>query len=169
MVLEVAAIVALVFTAISLYSKWRERRPNLRVSPNIEVRPLPITSDGQGGFADKNTVALCIYLSNPSEKPVHVSSVYLKPRKAKMIQLDQFHALAQGLFPPFTIEPLRGYTFVVWGEKLAKLLGENGLDGNLQAEVVVQDEVNKQYKSKPLRFAVHQLRDQEFVQEESGG
>jgi hypothetical protein len=122
-----------------------------------------------GGVTDVNTVALCVYMSNPGEKPVYISGVYLKLQKGPIFQLDDFHAIYDGLFRPFSIEPLRGYTFTIWGEKLAKLLQENKIDGNLQAKIIVRDEVNKQYKSKPLRFSVSQLTDKAVPQKKDVG
>jgi len=169
MLSEITPIIALILSVISLIWQWRDKRTNLRVRPQIEIKPLPIVSDGQGGFEKKNTVALCIYLTNPSEKAVHISGVYIKPRKSHMIQLDEFPGLDQGLFQPFTIEPLRGRTFTVWGEKLAKLLQDKGFIGVIQANVIAQDEVNRQYKSRLIRFTVNQLRNQIGIQEKNGG
>jgi hypothetical protein len=166
---DITAALAIILSVISLVWQWREKRPDLRVSPQIETKPLPIASDGMGGFANVNTVALCIYLTNPGEKPVYVSGVYLKLQKSQTFQLDDFHALYDGLFRPFSIEPLRGYTFNIWGEKLAKLLQENGINGNLKAKIIVRDEVNKQYKSKSLRFSVSQLRDKTVTQKKDVG
>jgi hypothetical protein len=148
MVSDIAAIVALILSSISLILQWRVNRPDLRVDPQIEIKPLPINPNGQGGFEKITTFALCIYLMNPSEKPIHISGVFIKTHKSHLIQLDENLDLYQFSFMPFTIEPLRSRTFTVLGEKLTLLLQQDGIIGTVRANVIVQDEVKKQYKSK---------------------
>ena len=165
MLSDIIAIIALILSITSLYWQWREKRPHLKVTPSIEVKSLSIGSNGQGGFAQKDTVAFCVYLANPSEKPVHVTAVHLYPQKGKEIPLGEFDALYQRLFRPFTIEPLRGHTFTVWGQTLVKALQESGFNDTVEARVIVKDEVNKQYKSKSIRFSINQLRESQSSHE----
>ncbi|MFN8597170.1 MAG: hypothetical protein U0559_13435 [Anaerolineae bacterium] len=167
MLSDIIAGIALILSIISLYLQWKDKQPHLRISPSVEIKPLPIVRDQTGGFSSRDTLVLTVYLANSSEKTVHVTGIYLSLPKGKLLQLDSYPGLEQGRFSPFSVEPFRGYAFTVWGKKVAKILHENSINGNVQAKIMVQDEMQKIYTSRKLRFSIQQLVDNNLPSENS--
>lgn len=139
---EITAWLGLLFSLIALYWQWNDKRPRLNISPRVVLRPMPSLSN------NKDAIVLSIYLSNPGEKPVHVNEVRLVPNKGQEFQIFEYNAMYKNLSKPFTIDPLRGYDFLVDGQQLAHTLKAKGYLGEISVTIKVYDELNRQYKIK---------------------
>lgn len=149
---DLIAAIAIILSIISLYLQLRDKRPRLDVRPRIQVREFPSSHS-----VNKSAPALAVYLSNPSEKPIHIKNIWLIPRTGQKIQIFEFHTIYPKFSRPFTIDPLRGRDFLVLGQEIADDLTQLGYKEKVQATIVVHDETNRQYKSKRIRFSIAQL------------
>jgi hypothetical protein len=152
------ATVALLLSVLNLYLQWKEKKPLLKVAATVTTKEFPVLPDSTGQSPPtKEFRVLSVYLSNPSEKAIHVRAINLVPSFGSQIELKEYNALYVAVFTPFAIESYRGREFIVRGQWLAEELQKHGHSSNVRCIVEVNDDVGKQYKSKPIRFTVNQL------------
>jgi hypothetical protein len=155
---NITAWLGLVFSLIALYLQWNDKRPRLHISSRVVTRSLPSLSDES---LNKVAPVLSIYLSNPGEKPIYVKEVHLILGKGQEFEIFEYNAIYKKLTKPFTIDPLRGYDFVVDSQQLVDALKSKGYIAEVRTTIKIYDELNRSYKSKLTLSAKQLLRDEE--------
>lgn len=102
-----------------------------------------------------NTVYFCVKIINPSEKTIHVESLFLAPTSGRRIELFESHPYDVG-FEPFALEPRRNRSIEVHIPTLVKSLTEGSVNDD-QARVIVVDELGKEYKSNQIELSTREL------------
>jgi hypothetical protein len=148
-VTDVTAVLALLLSIISLYWQWTRNRPRLKIVPMIRHHNFALIFDG----TEREVPALKIRVSNPGEKPVHISKVGLILRKGIEISLSQW--LSDPL--PMVIDPQAGCEFWIKGPELARELEKHSDVKNLKVAICVTDVVGRVYRSQWFRLSAKQL------------
>jgi hypothetical protein len=150
---DIIAFLALLLSSFSLYLQWREKRPLLKVEATQGKKSLPILSDRAGGFVDVAVPVLYIYLSNPKEKEVRLSKYYILPKRGLQIEMKPFSPISSVVGPGRRQEP------VIRGKELFEDLTKQGISGDIEARIEIQDEVGNRYKAKGIKINVQELEE----------
>ncbi len=160
--MSITDIIAFLGLALGLANLWlylRERIPVLRVLPSVEKKLLPIVG------ADTSPLApvLSIRLVNPTDKPIAIKSVFVQPDGGNRIGVQPFHGLGSPTPPP-VVEPRRDFYFIVRGEDLINSLQASTNSPRIRVQVIVQDKLDREYKSKRLVIIIEQLKEKALPQ-----
>ncbi|NIN66193.1 MAG: hypothetical protein GTO63_16165 [Anaerolineae bacterium] len=120
------------------YCRWREKRPDIRVSISMGVR-----YDTEYVFVDA---------SNPGERAVVIRSkgFFLPKRKERFVPRDY----GADFVEPCELLLEHSRQWRVAASSLADELRSMGLSGEVQLVGFYEDQVGRTYKSKPFKFDV---------------
>lgn len=101
---------------------------------------------------------LSFRLSNPRSMPIHVRDLWLVLPNGKELPIYQYLDIQTNRLDfRFTVEPFKGWDFIVAGDLLLEDLESNGITDQIKVHIKVYDETGRSYKSKVFPLSIPQL------------
>ncbi len=149
--------IGLIIAIIGLYWQITKDRPKLGVFPQLETKSLTQVSQVAGGLSPEDVLTFTIHLSNSTIHAIAVKKIFLSIGPNFKIDVPEFHLLGWPT-PPVVVEAHRETEYVASADELAALIQKHTLEPEVTATVYVQDETGNQFKSKPMRLSIVELR-----------